>query len=75
MGRNLGGIDCQQNVALLKSREERGIYGNLQASNSSTRLVEDIEIAEREEKKKKKNIYIYIYILRVFSFKYFFFFN
>ena len=70
MGRNLGGIDCQQNVALLKSREERGIYGNLQASNSSTRLVEDIEIAEREEKK-----YIYIYFfLRVFSFKYFFFF-
>ena len=61
MGRNLGGIDCQQNVALLKSREERGIYGNLQASNSSTRLVEDIEIAEREEKKKKKK-YIYIYI-------------
>ena len=59
MGRNLGGIDCQQNVALLKSREERGTYGNFQVSNSSTRLVEDIEIAERE--KKKKNIYIYIF--------------
>ena len=63
MGRNLGGIDCQQNVALLKSREERGTYGNFQVSNSSTRLVEDIEIAERE---KKKNIYIYIYIFMGF---------
>ena len=38
--------DCQQSVALLKSREERGIYGNFQVSNSSTRLVENIEIAE-----------------------------
>ena len=40
--------DCQQNVALLKSREERGIYGSLQVSDSRTRLVEDIKIAGKK---------------------------
>ena len=46
------GRDCQQNVALLKSREERRIYGSFQVSDSRTRLVEDIKIAG------KKNVYI-----------------
>ena len=60
--------DCQQNVALLKSREERGIYGSFQVSDSRTRLVEDIKIAG-------KKMYIYDF-LRVFffPFKYYFFF-